>query len=1050
MPQREAAPITIDIMSHPATTTPSPQQRFFALLKRDILKLDLAELDFGIYRILNYRRAQVLAFLDETLPGKIQQWVSTLEKVGGRTLADTEQASIYYHLHTFFSRYWDDGDFIPRARRGGTAAYAVPYNGQDTHFHWATKGSHYVKSGELFNRYAYKDGSTEVRFTIERADTEKDNAKGAQKFFFPASITVDGDSVQVGWQWRAPTEAENKRYKAKNAQRSANAGDTESADAEDEDSDSNGESATGNSLQERVLDAWARGLDYKAAIVPASLDREKLASNARRYVRKNSSDFFVHPQLGSFLTGELDVYLKHEFVQVWDAADSELPRIRAKFKLVRDIATDLITFLDQIERFQATLFEKRKFVLQADYLVQCSWLLREAGAAGQALVDEAAASPDQATEWGQWVGESTVPASASAGASTRKKSVPAARKAGADLLQRFPHLPLNTKHFSSDFKARALACFDDIEAALGGELFHADNYAALRTMEPAYRERVKCIYIDPPYNTGVDDFPYKDGYPSSSWLAMIGERCNAAFRLLRNDAAFYMSLDDNEIHRSRALFDNAPTMNRLATFVRRRRMATGMKDDPISPDHEYVLAYARRGEKVALRGFGLDPEDYTLQDARSSYRSTDLSVGMGRDLRPKQFYSITNPRTGKSFTASESRVWRFEHSSMAREIAAGNIIWPDDETGRKMERPRYKTRLPASDVAAWRPISTWLLRETEKTGPVRMGYRAGLNQEATRELSNLLPEAPQIYPKPTSLIEDLAYITVTENGNVLDFFAGSGTTGHAVINLNREDGGARKFLLVEQGEYFDTVTLPRIAKVMTAPEWKDGKPKDSVVRDDAGDTEHWSRRTLPLVRVLRLERYEDSLNALDLSQAVRSANAAQTDLSLVAQDADETLLRYWLADDASGSAVTLNTQALADPFAYQLTLHEPTGERRAQVDLLETARLLLGLVPKRQREVKDASGARHQLLEAMLAADVAKAKTGAKPVLLWLRVARDERDEEAAQAERLWLIDTVQKEFQRTLGDYAQILHNRHALWLPDESGVSIDALLAERMMERA
>ncbi len=128
----------------PLETRPTAQQRFLNLLKRDILKLELADLDFGIYRILNYRRAQILSYLDETLPGRIAEWTQKLEQTSGKQLADSEADNCYYHLHTFFSRYWDDCDFIPRARRGGTAAYAVPYNGQDTHFHWATKGSHYA------------------------------------------------------------------------------------------------------------------------------------------------------------------------------------------------------------------------------------------------------------------------------------------------------------------------------------------------------------------------------------------------------------------------------------------------------------------------------------------------------------------------------------------------------------------------------------------------------------------------------------------------------------------------------------------------------------------------------------------------------------------------------------------------------------------------------------------------------------------------------------------------------------------------------------------
>ena len=118
------------------TPTTTAQSRFLSLLKHSILKLDLAELDFGIYRILNYRRTQIMGFLDETLPTRISVWNAALATASGRQLADTEADNCYYHLHTFFARYWDEGDFIPRARRGGSAAYAVPYHGQDTHFHW--------------------------------------------------------------------------------------------------------------------------------------------------------------------------------------------------------------------------------------------------------------------------------------------------------------------------------------------------------------------------------------------------------------------------------------------------------------------------------------------------------------------------------------------------------------------------------------------------------------------------------------------------------------------------------------------------------------------------------------------------------------------------------------------------------------------------------------------------------------------------------------------------------------------------------------------------
>ena len=1034
------------------------QMRFLNLLKQDILKLDAAELDFGIYRILNYRRDQVLAYLDDTLPGRIVQWSSGLALGGGQSLARTESANCYYHLHTFFSRYWDEGDFIPRARRGGSAAYAVPYNGQDTHFHWATKGSHYIKSGELFTRFAYKDGPGEVRFSLERADTEKDNAKGSAKHFFPGTFKAVDDGFELQWQWRTPTDAEVKRYKNKSVSGIKDGGYepnlSEDGDAIAEDALADF-STEGNTLQDRVLNAWLTGVDFKAAQAPKALDPEMLARNARRFVRKNTSDFFVHPQLGDFLRGELEVYLKHEFVQVWDAQDADLPRIRAKFKLVRSIAQDLITFLDQIERFQATLFEKRKFVLQADYLVQCSWLLRQDGTAGlegKKLVDEACASPEQVKEWAIWVGE--------------KSKKPNGKK----LLAAYPHLPLHTRHFGPDFKARVLACFDDIEAALGGELVHADNYAALRTLEPAYRERVKCIYIDPPYNTGNDGFLYKDTFAHGSWLSLLDSRLRAAKELLARSGGLYISIADHEQARLKMLLDQVVGEdNFLAQIIWQKVFAPKNTAQFFSEDHDYIFAYAKsindctlgvlpRTDEMDARF--LNPDD----DPRGEWSSSDISA---RNFYSEGTYAVLSPSGRVINGPPPGTYWRVSRSKFAELDGDNRIWWGPNGDG----TPRLKRFL--TEVKNGRtPQTLWTFKDV------------GHTQEAKQTVLDLMPgERDGAFfntIKPVRLMQQVQRVAgVSESEVVLDFFAGTATTGHATIALNREDGGARKFLLVEQGEYFDTVTLPRIAKVMTSPEWKDGVPKDTVqhtatdkldkagaVLEAAGD--HWSRRTLPLVRVLRLERYEDSLNALDLDQnrPLAQSEQAQTAMNLVAHDAGEHLLRYWLMDSVSGDgttadnahAVRLSTDQLTHPFDYQLTLHEPTGERVVAVDMLETARLLLGLVPRRQMELLDANGQRHQLMHAVMAAELARDQTRSgngirmahKPVLLWLRTADDERTDEAAQAEYAWLLAQVQSVWGLGLSDFETIFHNRSAYWPAGVRATSLDSLLAQRMMERA
>ncbi len=174
---------------------------------------------------------------------------------------------------------------------------------------------------------------------------------------------------------------------------------------------------------------------------------------------------------------------------------------------------------------------------------------------------------------------------------------------------------------------------------------------------------------------------------------------------------------------------------------------------------------------------------------------------------------------------------------------------------------------------------------------------------------------------------------------MLDYFAGSGTTGHAVINLNREDGGQRKFILVEMGDYFDTVLLPRIKKVAYAPEWKNGKPRRLATSEEA-------ERSPRIVKVVRLESYEDALNNLETR---RSETQAQLLLSREAQGPDglkeQYILRYMLDVETRGSQSLLNVQAFTDPTAYKLKVKRPGSDesREVNVDLLETFNWLIGL-----------------------------------------------------------------------------------------------------------
>ena len=236
----------------------------------------------------------------------------------------------------------------------------------------------------------------------------------------------------------------------------------------------------------------------------------------------------------------------------------------------------------------------------------------------------------------------------------------------------------------------------------------------------------------------------------------------------------------------------------------------------------------------------------------------------------------------------------------------------------------FKTRLDESS-----PPTTWW----DKNEYASANYGAA-------ELKALFGDKPFDFPKALTLVVDcLRAANANLSEVVLDFFGGSGTTGHAVINLNREDGGQRQFLLVEMGDYFDTVLLPRIKKVTFTPEWKDGKPRRLATPEEA-------ERSPRIVKVVRLESYEDTLNNLE----TRRTPAQQSLLDHPdAQGADglreQYLLRYLLDVETRGSQSLLNVAAFADPTAYRLKVKRPgTDESRTvPVDLLETFNWLIGL-----------------------------------------------------------------------------------------------------------
>lgn len=337
-----------------------------------------------------------------------------------------------------------------------------------------------------------------------------------------------------------------------------------------------------------------------------------------------------------------------------------------------------------------------------------------------------------------------------------------------------------------------------------------DNLEVLKLLQRGYHGKVKMIYIDPPYNTG-HDFVYRDSFGDtienykaqaglggqsnadmsgryhSDWCSMMYPRLRLARELLTDDGVFFISIDDNEYANLKELCNEIFGENSfLATFVWKRRASSQLDKSKCSTDHEYVLAY-KGSAFCAFRGVDKDYKGYSNpdNDPRGPWTTGDLTVGMTGDMRPNQYYDLVDPKTGIKYKPNYNRVWSYIPESMNQLIADNRIVFPSDPSKRPMKK-RFLSELDSTT----NPQSTWM-------------DSVGMNTEGTKQMYDLFGKAFFTYTKPVSLVRSLILQATTRGDIVLDFFAGSSTTAHAVMQRNLEDGEGRRFILVQLPEILD-------------------------------------------------------------------------------------------------------------------------------------------------------------------------------------------------------------------------------------------------------
>ncbi|MHB8571725.1 MAG: DNA methyltransferase [Candidatus Dormibacteria bacterium] len=859
-----------------------------------IFEFDNVELNFGVYRVYNLRRAQIEAFISERLPAIAKSALADYE--AGLHAADTERMAhlrsqvltafgesaigpdgalsrefattplgtryeearvsvgevhespdtfdaVYNHLFEFFSRYYVDGDFQAARRYSSSAPFSVPYDGRELLLHWPNRGQYYVKSSDTFTQYQFLIAGLSVSFQLQRVDPG-DNEEAPSFILLPSSgVLWDADKreVRASFERRPLSEEE----------------------AADVASYPKPQPVLRTRAVETILSAVPPA--EQAVLATPSLvgDLSVLERHVARFTSRNSSDFFVHPSLRTFLIEELGVYLASLAVGSDKATPAGLRSRLTHIQAVRSVAEPLIDLLGQVESLQAALFDKPKFVTRTDYLISLSQL-------PTALQYEACANDAQIRAWRDLDG---IPVEL-ANQLSEPESI------GEGFPAKYPHLPVDTALFAHEFRWRVLAALDDIDASLSGILVCSDAFHALRLLHQKFSGSLQAVYCDPPFNTETDQFLYKDRYRTSTWLTMLDNRIKLVRPLLTENGSFYLHLDHNSNYLARYLMDATFGADSFHNeIIWRIGWLSGYKT---SADR-----YIRNHETILLYGNGRPP----YFDKSAAYLP----------FQAFEKASVKDP------VAAIATAWGLPRDARLRKLQFSNEVGLIYKTGLTEKEGRY----PLED--------TWNCSDYDELN----------SNKIKRNVAEYTPHGSVLTQKPEQLLERVLTISTAPGDWVADFFGGTGTTAAVAHKMGR------KYVLVEAREYFDSDVLWRMRQVIAGRQ--------------VGISKRTGFQGGGFVKYQYLETYDDTLANLTLE-----ADDAAVDGSLKLFG-DEYLTRYSLIWGVLDSLPLLRLEAMHQPFKYELLLPDGTGRLAPQaVDLVETFNYVTGLAVRKIRHYRHA------------------------------------------------------------------------------------------------
>ena len=713
---------------------------------QEIFMMDHAELDFGIYRIMNQKRADINHFLKFELLPQV--------KTALADASDGSENEVFSHLVTFFSRYYDNGDFISK-RRYKDNTYAIPYNGEEVKLHWANADQYYIKSSEYFRDYSFvlPTSRRKVHFVLKDASTEQNNNKTAnnmeRRFVLYKPETegepfyeVNGDELNIFFTYELMAKC------------------TKQNDLMAE--------AFG-SIKEIIPLDFSELLTVKSP-TDKNANRTQLEKHLTDYTAKNSFDYFIHKDLGGFLCRELDFYIKNEVMLLDDLDVQHIESQLNIIKAIKLVGEKIIRMLAQLEDFQKKLWLKKKFVVQSDYCITLDRVPRK-------LYPEILANERQREEWVCLFAIDEIKGDLT----TEAYSVPLTM----EFLEQNPFLVLDTAFFSKQFKHKLVASMENVDRDCNGLLVKSENFQALRLLSATFSRQISCIYIDPPFNLKQNgDFLYRTDYKDSTWSTLIYNRLNESKEFMSNNAFIYLRCDNNGNHLVRHLMNNIFGDEKFLSEILVQRIRKNVTEQgrislPLANDSLFLYSntneYIFNNPYVKLKEIR---EAYWRRvDDSSGYRNPPTRILFGKEFKPYKYDAHFKYSQESMDRMVLERRMRIICKKCGEPHYEGNWICCP-KCGCTEATPQYKVE--ASDKIIldtnWLDIAGY----SSKTG------------FSTENAEVLLDRAIEMCSAPNDI--------------VMDYFAGSGTTMAVAAKK------ARKYIGIEMGKQFEMYIEPRMRK----------------------------------------------------------------------------------------------------------------------------------------------------------------------------------------------------------------------------------------------